>query len=476
MFRRMLLVVPLTLLAATVAHGQDAEAAKTLTVEPAPFRVVVDLPGVFESESMTEIRLRPREWAKLVVKKVLPQGTRVAEGEPVLWLETDEIDDAIRDAEFAVQLGKLSLAGAQSELKALEDSVPLDLEAAERAKKHADEDLAYYQKVGEEQSRKNAEETLKMFQERLEYAQEELNQLEKMYKADDLTEETEEIILVRTRRDMEHAKVAAESAKLRYERDLQIDLPRERINIENTAVRQNLALQKARATLPPSVDQKKIELDKLVQSQKQLERKLALLQADRELLTVKSPVAGVVRYGECERGKWTTAAQLESQLREGGAVTANQTVLTIVSAAGMIVRVEIPEAQLSQCIPGKTGVVVPTAYPELRLPATLDAVNLVAVKEGTYDGRVSFASDKLAVTPGMAATVKLSVYSSESAISVPSSAVFSEESDDSEKFVYLAGDKPEKRSVKVGLTKGDRIEVRDGLKAGDKILLEKPKS
>ncbi|MBX3440836.1 MAG: HlyD family efflux transporter periplasmic adaptor subunit [Planctomyces sp.] len=456
--------------------AQDSAAPKTHTVETAPFRVTVDLSGVFEQDSMTELRLTPKAWSKFVVKSVVPQGTRVAAGDAVLVLESDDLENAIRDAEYAVTLGRLSLSQAQEEMKVLEASLPLDLEAAERAKKYSDEDLEYYRTVGAELQKRLAERSMRMAQEQLEYAQEELNQLEKMYKADDLTEETEEIILLRTRRDVEHATFSAETAKLRFDKSTNLDMPREKLQAENSAVRQNLALQRAKVALPSAVEQKRIELEKQTQAQKQAELNRDKLLADRELMTLEAPVAGVVRYGQCERGRWTTGAQLQSQLREGGTLTANTTLFTIVSGDQMFIRVDVPEAQLHLLTPGKTGTATPTANSRLRLAAKLESVGDIPVKDGTFDGRVSFTGDRAGLTAGMNCSVKLVAYASESALSVPTSAIFSDDGDEASKHVFIAGETPEKRAVKTGHVRGDATEILDGLKAGDVILLEKPKS
>ena len=460
----------------SLLSGADEPAApKTHTIEAAPFYVVVELPGVFEAASSAEVRLEPKSWSKLEVVKAVPQGARVAVGDPLLWLKTEDLDEAIADAELASVLAKLSLEEGLAELKSLEVSVPLDLAAAERAQKEADEDLAYYQKVGEELSRKTAEDSLKRSQEQVEYAQEELDQLEKMYKADDLTEETEEIILLRTRRDLEHSKFFAEAAQHRLNHDLQIDLPRQRVQTENAAVRAAIAFERARATLPASLQQKRIDVKKLTLAAAKADENLADLKADRELMTVKSPAAGIVRYGECERGKWTNAAEIEGQLREGGKVVADMILFTIVSGERMQIRVEIPEDKLHLCTPGKTGTAIPKGFPKLRLAATLDEVNLIALREGVFDGRISYTGDAPQITAGMSCTVKLTASANERALSVPTSAIFSEPGNDEVQSVYVVvGEGSEKRSVKTGHEQGDRTEILEGLKAGEKILLEKP--
>jgi multidrug efflux pump subunit AcrA (membrane-fusion protein) len=59
---------------------------------------------------------------------------------------------------------------------------------------------------------------------------------------------------------------------------------------------------------------------------------------------------------------------------------------------------------------------------------------------------------------------------------VPSKAVFSEELDEDQRYVYLVKKdaKPEKRTVTVGKTSGDKTEIISGLQDGDEILEEKP--
>ena len=79
--------------------------------------------------------------------------------------------------------------------------------------------------------------------------------------------------------------------------------------------------------------------------------------------------------------------------------------------------------------------------------------------------------------PGMGCTVRLVTAKKEAALTVPATAVFTDDGDDEARYVYrpAKGDgKPEKQTVKVGLTVGDKVEILDGLAAGDEILASKP--
>ena len=81
--------------------------------------------------------------------------------------------------------------------------MPIELAAAEFAKKRADEELKYFLDLGRPQAEKEANLMVKYVKFYLEYAEEELAQLKKMYKSNDLTESTERMILRRQQQQVE---------------------------------------------------------------------------------------------------------------------------------------------------------------------------------------------------------------------------------------------------------------------------------
>ena len=83
----------------------------------------------------------------------------------------------------------------------------MDLEAGERDQRIAEEDRKYYLEIGRPLTLKSHEMHMKFARQALEYEKEELEQLEKMYKADDLTEETEKIVLKRQRDAVERGRM-----------------------------------------------------------------------------------------------------------------------------------------------------------------------------------------------------------------------------------------------------------------------------
>lgn len=473
MLRNPLVLTVVALGIGATAWGQEAKPSLH-TVAPGPLKVEVTLPGVFEAESMSEVVVKPRVWSTLVIDKIAPQGTKVEKGAAILWLETEQLDDELAATQLALDLGRLGIEMARSELEALQASVPLDLKDAERTKQVADKTLEHFLKTDEQFRRRDIEEQLKNAENMLEGSQEELKQLERMYKADELTEETEEIILKRQRREVERAQYFVDKQRVQRERQLNESLPREKEQVHEAAGRAALALAKALATLPRSLDQKRIELQKLEYAQKKLQQKYERLQADRQEMIVQAPISGYVYYGASERGRWGGGAAGAKPLRKGTAVAQGQTVMTVVSPSPMFVRVDAPEKDLHHLNPGIAGSVVPVAFAQESLPARLAAIEPVAVREGVYDGRVSFEGGAR-LMPGMTCTVRLVVYAKADVLTVPAAAVQSDELDQGKKFVLVESEgKPQRRDVTVGQSSGEKTEIVAGLKPGDKVFTKKP--
>ena len=200
-------------------------------------------------------------------------------------------------------------------MAALEKTTPIDLAANERAAKSNLEDRKYHFDVQRPYDLKIAEFNLTRARNFFEYSEEELRQLEKMYKADDVTEETEAIVLKRARDQLE----SRESFP-----GIQSDVARPCDQFRHSSHRrasqgiqpaQGVGGREGQDRLARGAAAQQIEVEKQrVQNARSAERLKKLL-ADREQLTVNSPLEGVVYYGKCTRGKISDAQSLADSLR-----------------------------------------------------------------------------------------------------------------------------------------------------------------
>jgi HlyD family secretion protein len=459
--------------------------AATAKVEKGPFKVAVTVKGILEAGDMTEVVLSPEAFTPdvrglLTVVKAVEQGARVRQGDPLITLDFDRIDQMIKDVESDRRLSELSIKLAEEELPVLERLLPIELAAAERSKRIADEDLKYFHEVDRPLTEKAVNHSVKMSAQWLEYAKEELHQLEKMYRSKDLTEETEEIILKRQRHQVENAAFYLETSRIRRDEVLKIELPRKEVTLNENATRQGLLHEKARTTLPLQVSQKRLTLAKAKYERAKAEDRLGKLKKDRAMMAVKSPADGIVYYGKCLRGQWTTAGTIASKLQKGGVIMPDEVVLTIVKPRPLFVRATVEEKDVHLLRPEAKGKAVMVPYPDTKLPIRVESVSAIPVTPGNFEARIALelGDDDQVLMPGMACTVKVVPYLKKDALTVPATAVFTDDLDEDEHYVYLAGkgSRAEKRSVKVGKTSGGKTEILGGVNEGDEILLEKPKA
>jgi multidrug efflux pump subunit AcrA (membrane-fusion protein) len=456
------------------SDGSTAKAAR------GPFEVKLELKGQFDAKTRHEVVLEPKAWLMpQKVAKVVPHGSRVKKGDVLLQLDTEKLDQAIDDGKVDLALAEHALEIAEKELPILEKLNPIELEDARRAKTIADEDLEHHLQVGRALSEESARFSVKSSEERLKYSKEELRQLEKMYKDKDLTEDTEEMILQRTRFEVESGEFFLKSARINSEETLSKQIPRQTVSMRESATKAALALQKAEATLPIQLEQKRLALSKQKNDLAQTRRKSKELAADRAAFTVVAPADGILYYGREIDGNWTTA-MLTGKLIVGSPITPAEVALTIVEPKPLAFRANVEEKQLYLVKEGLKGQVAPAGYPDARLAVTLSHFSAVP-ENGKYEARfdVGTGDDDPVLLPGMTGDVTVNIYKTETALTVPAAAVFRD--DDGSRFVWLAKTgpdankaKPEKRTVKVGRSGDGKVEILDGLGEGDEVRTSKP--
>jgi HlyD family secretion protein len=462
------------------AETPPGETPPVYKVKKELLKIEVSLKGVFEAERAAEIALRSQQWAAFEVLEAVEHGATVRRGDVLLRFDPEKIDEEIADLRTKAATSALALRQAELNLQALEASTPLDVKAAERAKQIADEDLATFLKVDRQLLVKGAENSLKSSEFWLDQQKEELRQLEKMYRADDLTEETEEIVLKRARHAVENAEFSVENARARHDQSLKMEIPRKQETLQQAAQRQDLAWAKGKEAIPLALLQARRDLEKLKLDRAHEERKLKGFLADRELMTIKAPIDGVVYYGRFMRGKWSGMETLADSLRRGGSVQKSAVVMTIVQPRPLGIRASVPEGDLEKVRPGMKAGVRPAGFPDMRLTAAVARVDAIPAGADSFEARLEVKLDEkaAAIMPGMACTVKLVPYVDKAALVVPAKAVFTDELDDEKSYVFITADGGKtsaKRPVTIGKRSDERVEIVKGIAAGDVILLERPK-
>jgi HlyD family secretion protein len=465
------LVVATVLLLPSVAAAADPYKVKLV-----PFKLEAKLEGTFEPPMLTEVRIDPEQWSQFIVESAVPHGTRVGKGDVLVTVETDKIDERIRDLEMGERLADLAHGLLEREVQLLEKSTPLQLELARRSQRIAAENLARYEEKEAAQAAELNDMQLKLSQFSRESAEEELEQLEKMYEQDDLTEESEEIVLKRSRFEAAVGRFFEKLARSEHERAVSLDLPRRLEAVRRASQTAALDLEQAEAALPVALARAKLELEKATGDRRKAADTLAELKADRKRMPITAPTDGVAYYGRWRNGKWTDADTAADRLRAGGQLQPREAVITIAAPGKLAVRSAVPEKDLARVPVNALARVVPKAFPDTRLKATVRSVSAVPVGNGRFETLLDLVAEDPRLVAGMEAEVRVTAEQRADALAIPKKGLFTDDLDDDQRFVYVvtAGKEPVKRTVAAGRSNDELVEITAGLAVGEEILLEKP--
>jgi len=454
----------------------ESKPADTVTAEKGRFEVVFEAKGDFDPLDATVVQNKPESWAQpLEIVRIVPHGARVNAGDTLVEFDTEKLDRALADLEFDLAVGEKTLEIARRELPVSEALQPLDMAETERDTIAATEDLARFLAIGRALAEDSARFRLKASEEQLKYSREELRQLEKMYKDKDLTEETEEMILQRTRFDVESGEFNLRRAGIDTETALALEVPRKEAALKDAAEKAKLSLEKMRATSGLALEQKRLALKKAERDRVEALRKMRDLQQDRAGIPLKAPRSGVVYYGRQHDGTWTTAA-VAAKAMVGQGVPVGDLVFTVVDPERVAFRAKVDEKDLHLLTPGLKGRVELSGFPDAEGTVTLESATAVP-RDGKVDARfaVFVPVGGVKPLPGMTGVARCQVYSRPDAVTLPSTAIFRD--DDGKRIVWLPGKdgaSAEKRFVRTGRSSGGKTEILEGIAAGDVVRSSRP--
>jgi RND family efflux transporter MFP subunit len=456
----------------TTKTATKPDEPKTAEVTRGPFTARVEASGALVPRDTTEVMYEPQAYGGELKVVEAFEGGPVQEGQTLVRFDTEKIDDQIEGGRADLRVAEAALEKALAEARRQEEAMSLALEDAEIRKKRAEEAYDLFRDVQMPLRKLESEHAIQGTRNWIQDQAEELEQLEKMYAADDLSEETEEIVLRRSRRNLERAKQALDFAKRRQEILLEVELPREIESLELNRRRESLNWQRMSATSALSLEQARLELAKSRLNLERQREQLDRLQVDREAMTLRAPHAGLAVPGTFNKGKWSGLEDMVRAMRPGRRLSAHQVLFTVVRGESSRIRVTVPEAQLFDLKEGQRATVAPTAAPDLELGARVTEVARFST-DGNYEAILDLDRSDPRLLPGHTVKVRIVTEQKAEAFTVPATAVVKEQN---ESFVHVWKEgQAVKTKVKAGATSDGRTEVREGLAAGDRVLESPPK-
>ncbi|TAG86374.1 MAG: efflux RND transporter periplasmic adaptor subunit [Oscillatoriales cyanobacterium] len=185
---------------------------------------------------------------------------------------------------------------------------------------------------------------------------------------------------------------------------------------------------------------------------------------------VRAPFAGVITQRYAIQGAFVTPATSASE-----ATSATSTSI-VALARDVEVLAKVPEADISQIKPGQEVEIVADAYPDKVFKGKVKLIAPEAVKERDvtlFQVRVAIDTGKESLQSGMNVDLRFVGQKLSNALVVPTVAIVTNKG---QTGVLVPDDKkqPKFQPVTVGSTIGNKIQILEGAKAGDRVFTELP--
>lgn len=387
---------------------------------------LITVSEVGKLDAAKSVNISSKTQGKIV--KMVSEGTMVKNGDPVVWLDTSDIEKQIKDSE--------------ANLKSEESS---------NQKTEENERLSAYQN---DMSVKSAKSQLENAQAELDSAKTKLARTQRLFDAQ-LTPET----------SLEEAKLTVLGAEL---------------GVENAQI----SLAKAEETRKSGEISSKINLRQAKASVAEAQRRLQMYKDQLKDATLTATSDGIVVYSATWRGGTF------GKVQEGDQVWPRMNILTIPDLTKMIATVQVDEVDISRVKTGQEAAIRVDALPAAVLKGTVSRIATLAVDKGAGDAPFWMQKEASGVKvfevvidiepssisndlrPGMTVKVDIIINRYNNVVTVPLESVFDSKD---KKVVYVMNSKiPVQREVVLGKNDGNYVIIEKGLDGTEKICLRDP--
>lgn len=202
------------------------------------------------------------------------------------------------------------------------------------------------------------------------------------------------------------------------------------------------------------------------------------LSEQRDKCIIRAKKSGLVVYGSGRDDMMYYGDQ--ERIREGATVRERQAIITIPDMSRMAVNVKIHETYIKKVTKGQKARITVEAFPDKPLSGEVTRVGVLPDSQNrwmnpdlkVYAVTIAVDSSQEWVKPGMSAKVEVMVKRLDDVVQIPVQAVTLS---DGKQVCYVAGGmKPERREIEIGEFTDEFIEVKTGLKEGERVLLRTP--
>jgi HlyD family secretion protein len=461
------------------ATQPDDKATEVTVVSRGSLHLMLTLDGVFVPQNPFEVKLQPKAYSGdyIIIAAAAP-GSVVKQGDVLLQLKAEPFEREISSAVVDLTTAQASLDKAKVDELVGKKTDEMGLIAAEQDMDYAQANLKHWDNLDGSMFLLAAHLNTDVAQFEFESAADELDQLKKMYKSEDLTNETADIVMKRSERTVEIYKKMVQLTDAGAQHVDDLDATEARLMLARGVEQAQLAYNTFSANASAEEAGRDAQLAAAEVAVDTAKHHLNDLQDDSTLRKITAPFDGVVEYGSFAHKAWT---EVDSQtLAVGQKVTAGQALMTELKPGALSVIASCPESQVTLLPTGTHVTIVPAAIGSVSYDGVCQSASMFGAAGGdgqAFDIPMTIGAADVRLAPGFKADVHVDAGKRDHVLLVPATAV-------SRGVVWVrrpaaAGETgttvDEPRLVTVGQSDGFQMEILSGLKEGEKVLTQAKK-
>jgi HlyD family secretion protein len=462
-----------TYLVRTVSNGSSHSGVPgeaLFTVERGKLTITITENGSLMAKNSEKISFMGRRGGK--VTYLVEEGKTVEEDEVLCKLDTTDLEQRVQDSELEIVKTDADLNSAKTELEIQKSESKAAIEKAKIALDKAKNELEKYRDGDAPKERRKLEIAIKEAKTNYSRAKKKYEDSVKLHEQTFINQSQ----LEQDQIEFERSEIQLAGA----ERDLELfdkyTLPMTMVDKETAVKDAQRDLDNAGKRAESDVRKKEVAVEGYDQRLKHIKKNLDELKEELEKFTIKSPSPGIVIYGD------PTQPWYRENIKIGSQIWGGFTMFTIPDLRVMQVQVQVHEADINKIKEGQVATITMDTYPGLVLKGKVSKIASIAgepgrsvnaeVKKFTVDIVIDSTKGHT-LKPGISAKAEIFVDEREDVLYVPLQCVFIEEG---QHYCYVMrdGDEPVRVAVKPELSNDTYLQIVEGLKEGDRVLLYNP--
>jgi HlyD family secretion protein len=406
---------------------------------------------------------------------IVAEGTYVKKGELLVELDSSELKDRVNQQEVLYQNSEFAFVQAKENLSIQTNLIASQIKEAELRVEFAKSDLAKYDEGDAPQQINTATNNIIIRAEQLQRAQDKLDWTQKLQEkgyASKSELEADSLSLKQTKIGLEQAqedlRLMIKYDQPKNRRKLQSAL--EQAEMEEVRLRQRTSAQISQAESDLKTRQRALELtlEKLNQLKEQLENS-----------KIKAPQDGLVVYASSNFGGGGGGGG-QILIEEGAQIRQRQEIIKLPDVSQMLVEIRVHESHVLQVRPGLDAYVTVDSIPDQRFKAKVRKVAVLPNSQDrffnpnlkVYSTDVLIEDELPDLKPGVSARAEIIVTNLVGALTVPLQSVTTVKG---KQVCYVQnGTGVNAVPVIVGNFNDQFIEIKSGIKEGDRVMLSPP--